>query len=69
MSDDQVYILPITSIKQSLIVVRNFGANNSVSYFHCLLSSKRPQLFTNLIRNLMTKHNENSDNDENKMEV
>ena len=69
MSDDQVYILPITSIKQSLIVVRNFGANNSVSYLHCLLSSKRPQLFTNLIRNLMTKHNENSDNDENKMKV
>ena len=58
LSDDQVYILPITSIKQPLIVVRNFGADDSVSYLHCLPSSKWPQLFTNLIKNLMTKHNE-----------
>ena len=68
MSDDQVYILPITSIKQPLIVVRNFSAHDSVSYLHCLPSHKWPQLFTNLIRSIMTQSNDDSSEDEDELE-
>ena len=33
---DKVYILPVACIVRPLIVVRNFGSNDTVSFLHVL---------------------------------
>jgi hypothetical protein len=48
-----MYILPATSIKLPLLVVRNFGAESRRNYLHCLPRTKWPGLFTLKIKELM----------------
>ncbi|EJK64977.1 hypothetical protein THAOC_14230 [Thalassiosira oceanica] len=47
------YILPATSIKMPLVVVRDFGAKDSVSYLHCLAEHKWGQIFSRSIKSFM----------------
>ena len=52
---DTVYIFPVTCIKKSLNVVRNFGADDTLSFRHVLPQNKWPGIFKNLIKELMNK--------------
>ena len=54
-NNDNVYILPATSIKRPLIVIRDFGTKDSLSRLHVLPKRDWGRIFKQKIIDMMNK--------------